>query len=158
MTTAVDTNALLAILYEDEHTEASEGALRHAYRAGRVVVPPVVYAEFAADGHFETADELDSFLEDFSIDVAEPSREARFEAGRQFQRYTSRRPDGLQCPSCGAKRVVECKECGATLSPRQHVAADFLIGGFANVDADSLVSFDRGFYSTYFSGLSVHPE
>ncbi|QLH76960.1 PIN domain-containing protein [Halosimplex rubrum] len=158
MTTAVDTNALLALLYEDEYTDASEATLRRAYRKGRVVITPVVYAELAADGHFDTRADLDRFLEDFSIQLAEPSRDALFEAGDMFQRYTDRRPDGLQCPSCGTKQTVRCEECGEDLSPRQHIAADFLIGGHATVDADSLVSFDDGFYSTYFPSLIVHPE
>lgn len=158
MTTAVDTNALLAVLYEDAHTDASEAALRSAYQKGRVVTTPIVYAELAADGHFETAAELDRFLEDFSIQVLEPSRAALFEAGEAFQLYTERRPDGLQCPSCGSKQTVRCEECGEGLSPRQHIAADFLIGGHATADADSLVSFDDGFYNTYFPSLTVHPE
>lgn len=62
MITAVDTNALLAVLYEDDYTDVSEAALRCAYQAGRVVITPIVYAELAADGHFETTTELDRFL------------------------------------------------------------------------------------------------
>lgn len=157
MTTAVDTNALLALLYDDDYADASEAALRRAYRDGRVVVTPTVYAELAADGHFETAAELDRFLDDLSIQVAEPSRLALFRAGERFDQYTSRRPDGLQCPSCGSKRTVECESCGQNLVPRQHIAADFVVGGHASVDADSLVSFDDGFYESYFPSLTVRP-
>lgn len=158
MITAVDTNALLALLYEDDYADASEAALRRAYQAGRVVVTPIVYAELAADGHFAAETDLNRFLEDFSIRLVEPSRGALFNAGETFRRYTDRRPDGLQCPSCGTKRVVNCEECGERLSPRQHIAADFLIGGHATIDADALVSFDDGFYDTYFPSLTVYPE
>ena len=158
MITAVDTNALLALLYDDEHADASEATLRHAYRDGRVVVTPIVYAELAADGHFDTPTELDQFLQDLSIGVAEPSRAALFRAGERFRRYTDRRPNGLQCPSCGTKQAVDCAECREGLSPRQHVAADFLIGGQAAVDGDALVSFDAGFYESYFSSVTVYPE
>lgn len=158
MTTAVDTNALLAILYEDTHTDASETTLRRSYQDGRLVITPIVYAELAADGHFNTESELNEFLEDFSIQLEEPSRNALFRAGRQFQRYTSRRPDGVQCPACGSKQRVVCEVCGDELAPRQHVAADFLIGGHAVVDAESLISFDSGFYETYFPALAVRPE
>ena len=66
-----------------------------AYRDGRVVISPVVYAELAADGHFDTTSELDRFLSDLSIQLVEPSREAGFRAGEQFQRYTRKRSDGL---------------------------------------------------------------
>lgn len=158
MTTAVDTNVLLAILYEDNHTDASEAELRHAYQEGKVVITSIVYAELAADGHFDTGSNLNQFLEDFSIQVVEPSQEALFKAGEQFQRYTERRPNGLQCPSCGTKQSGTCDECGEKLTPRQHIAADFIIGGHAIVDADALVSFDSGFYETYFSSLSVQPD
>jgi len=156
--TAVDTNALLTILYDDTHTDASEATLRRAYQEGKLVITPIIYAELAADGHFDTASELNQFLEDFSLQLVEPSRDALFRAGRQFQRYTSRRPDGLQCPACGRKQHVVCEECGESLAPRQHIAADFLVGGHAVADADSLISFDSGFYGTYFPSLTVLPE
>lgn len=158
MITAVDTNVLLAVLYDDDYADASEEALRRAYREGRTVIAPVVYAELAADGHFEGSTDLDRFLEDFSIQLVEPSPEALFRAGQGFQEYTERRPDGLQCPSCGTKRTVHCEECRADLTPRQHIAADFVIGGHATVDADALISFDSGFYRTYFPELTLHPE
>lgn len=158
MITAVDTNALLALLYEDDYADASEATLRHAYREGRVVVTPIVYAELTADGHFDTPSELDRFFEDLSVQLVEPSRAALFAAGEQFRRYTERRPDGLQCSSCGAKQTTHCEECGTDLAPRQHIAADFLIGGHAAVDGDVLISFDDAFYETYFPSLTVRPE
>ena len=158
MTTAVDTNALIALLYDDAYSSDSEAELRRAYREGRLVTTSVVYAELAADGHFESTSELDRFLEDLSIQLVEPSRLALFRAGMQFQRYVERRPDGLQCPSCGTKRSVDCRECGDGLTPRQHIAADFIIGAHATVEADSLISFDTAFYRTYFSSLTVYPD
>ena len=158
MTTAVDTNAFLALLYDDEYADASEAALRHAYRGGAVVVTRIAYAELAADGHFDSAADLNRFLADFSVRVVEPSREARFEAGERFREYVDRRPDGIQCPACGEKRSVDCEECGESLSPRGHIAADFLIGAHAVIDCDGLVSSDEGFYSTYFPSLPVFPD
>jgi len=158
VTIAVDTNAFLALLYDDEHADASEAALRRVYREGAVVVSPVVYAELAADGRFDSAADLDRFLADFSVDVVDSSREARFVAGDRFREYVDRRPDGVQCPACGEKRSVDCEACGESFSPRQHVAADFLIGAHAAVDCDGLVSFDEGFYSPYFPSLAVFPN
>jgi len=156
--TAVDTNALLALLYDDEHADASEAALRRAYQDGRVVITPIVYAELAADGQFETTDDLDQFLDDLSIQLADPSREALFRAGEAFGAYTDRRPDGLQCPACGTEQTVPCEHCGTDLTPRQHIAADFCIGGHAAVDCDRLISFDTGFYETYFPSVTVRPD
>lgn len=157
MITAVDTNALLALLYDDDYADSSETELRRAYSEGRVVITPIVYAELAADGHFESPSELDQFLADFSIQYADPSKAALFRAGEQFQQYTVRRPAGLQCPSCGTEQAVNCAECDTSLAPRQHIAADFLIGGHAAEDGDALVSFDTGFYETYFPELTVYP-
>ena len=156
-TTAVDANALLALLYDDDYADESKAALRGAYREGRLVVTPVVYAELAADGGFEGTADLDTFLSDFSIRLETPSRTAAFRAGESFREYIDRRPDGLECPTCGTERPVSCPECGESLAPRQHVAADFLIGGHAAVDADALVTFDAGFYGTYFPELPVRP-
>lgn len=158
MTTAVDTNVLLAILYDDGYADTSEAELRRAYQSGKLVLTPIVYAELAADGQFASEAELDQFLEDFSIQVEEPSREALFHAGERFSVYAERRPDGMQCPACGVKRDVHCTACGESIAPRQHIAADFLIGGHATVDADALISFDTGFYGTYFPSLTRYPE
>lgn len=154
----MDTNVLLAILYGDDYADRSEAELRRAYRSGKVVLTPIVYAELAADGQFVTEGDLTQFLTDFSIQVEEPSRAALFRAGEQFDLYTGRRPDGLQCPSCGTKQTVHCPECDEPLAPRQHIAADFLIGGHAVVDADALISFDTGFYDAYFPSLTCYPR
>lgn len=158
MKTAIDTNALLALPYEDDaYTDASERALRDAYQDGPLVIAPIVYTELAADGHFPDTDALDEFLADFSISVEHPSRDALFAAGEAFDTDTTRRPDGLQCPECGDVRTVECRACNATLTPRQHAAAAFLIGGHAATDAGALLTFDTGFYESYFPALSLRP-
>jgi len=156
--TAVDTNVLLALLYDDKHAEASEAELRNAYQDGRVAISSVVYAELAADGTFDATVGLERFLEDLSIQVEDPSRGALFTAGEQFQQYTRRRPDGLQCPTCGHKQRVKCEDCGGDLSPRQHIAADFVVGGHATADCDRLLSFDTNFYDSCFPSLTVIPQ
>jgi uncharacterized protein with PIN domain len=155
---AVDTNVLLAVLHDDDtHADDAETALRDAYRRGRLVIAPAVYGELAADGQFGRSEALDQFLDDMSITVSEPSREALFRGGDAFSTYTQRRPAGLQCPECGTERGVACPDCGRDLTPRQHVAADFLIGGSASADADALITFDQAFYESYFPDLSLLP-
>lgn len=158
MSTAVDTNALLALLYDDTHADDAEAALQRAYRDGKLVITPIVSAELAADGHFETSGDLDQFLADFSIHTTEVSSVARFRAGEAFGAYTARRPDGFQCPSCGTEQTIPCESCGVDLTARQHIAADFLIGGHAAVDCEALISFDTGFYKTYFPSISIRPD
>lgn len=157
MTTAVDTNALLALIHDDDYADRAEQALRDAYREDGLVITPIVLAELAADGQFPTPEAVATFLNDLSIDVTPISTEAAFRSGEAFATYSERRPDGLQCPECSTIQGVECSECGRGLSPRQHIAADFLIGGHAVTDADALVTFDRRFYESYFTGLEIQP-
>lgn len=156
-TVAVDTNVLLSILYDDTHGDDAETAVRAGYRRGRLVVTGVVYAELAAAAVFDDRSELDRFLDDMSVAVVTASPEARYHAGEAFDTYTDRRPDGLQCPACGTEQTATCEHCGRDLTPRQHVAADFLIGGHATVDADELLSFDHGLYESYFPDLRIRP-
>ncbi len=53
--------------------------------------------------------------------------------------------------------MIRCEDCGGSLAPRQHVAADFLIGGHAETDADALITFDQAFYGSYFPSIPVCP-
>lgn len=114
MTTAVDTNALLALLYDDQHADAAEEVLRDAYTEGPVVITPLVYAELAADGQFESVDAIATFLTDMSIDVAQPSSAALFRSGTAFDTYLTRRPDGLQCPACRTEQTASCPDATAS--------------------------------------------
>lgn len=150
MRTVVDTSALIALLYPDDaHNERAATLLRAAAEEGALVVNPVVYAELAADSYFGSPDELDAFLDDTGIGVEEIPHEARFAAGEAFGTYLGRRGEALQCSECGHRTTYECPECGATITSRQHVAADFLIGAHAET-AGTLLTFDAGFYRDYF--------
>ena len=86
----------------------------------------------------------------------EPSgAEALHRAGRAWSEYLRRRPTALACPQCGVARDVRCDRCGASIQPRQHVVADFLIGAHALMHADRLLTRDRGYYATYFADLAL---
>lgn len=149
--TVVDTSALLALLYpDDEHNERAAEQLRGASRDGALVINSTIYAELAADETFATGSDLDAFLSDIGVRVESPSRDALFAAGDAFDTYLSRRGDGLQCSECGAKTTHECPSCGAPVTTRQHIAADFIIGAQADHDADGILTFDDGFYRNYF--------
>jgi len=151
---AVDTNVLLDILLPDkDHYDASKALLDEAYARGALIICEAVYAELVCQ--FESSQELETFLSDTGIRLAPSSREALQEAGVAWRSYVSRRSSKLQCASCGEFQKVNCSKCGATMKARQHIVTDFIIGGHALVQAECLLSRDRGFYHTYFPRLEV---
>ena len=153
MITAVDTNVLLDILIPGApHGDESERALAEALRAGAVVISDPVYAELAA--HFPEQEKLDRFLADTGLRLAPSKADALYRAGRAWSEYIRRRP-ALACPQCGAKQEIRCDKCGASVQPRQHVVADFIIGAHAVVQADQLLTRDRGYYATYLPELAL---
>lgn len=158
MKAVVDSSALFAYLYKgDPHSEAARNALRATYRKGSLVINSVVYTELAGDNGFTTREDVDAFLSDTGIDIEQPSRAALAVAGDAFSTYLSRRGDGLQCPDCGEQTEVSCPSCGRSLAPRQHLSPDFLIGAHAAVDAGTIITFDAGFYRSYFD-VNVQPD
>lgn len=158
MKTVADSSALFAYLYEDDpHSQAAREAMEDAYREGAIVINSVVYAELAGDDGFADYDAVDAFLTDTGIDVAQPSRSAMAAAGDAFTAYLSRRDEQLQCPDCGEQFAVSCPECDRTVAPRQHLSPDFLIGAHAAEDANALLTFDTGFYRTYFE-VDIRPK
>ena len=151
MKTVVDTSALIALLYpDDEHNERASEALGYVHSQGATVVNPVTYVELSADAFFGSPDELDDFLNDTGIRVEDCGNDALFRAGEAFQEYLDRRGDRLQCPECGEETVFDCPSCGNEVAARQYLPADFVIGAHAEEEADALVSFDTGFFDTYF--------
>ena len=152
MTTAVDTNILLDILIPDApHGDESESALFIAAGFGAVVVSDVAYAELAAQ--FSVPDELDGVLSAMGVKRQPPSARALHTAGQAWARYLEARGQAFRCPGCGAAVRVHCAKCGAAVTRRQHVMADFLIGAHALVHAGRLLTRDRGYYGRYFPGL-----
>ena len=155
MTSAVDTNILLDILLPDpKFLESSTRLLNDAIATGKVIISEVVYAELSAQ--FGSKEELESFLEDSSIVVQPANQAAMWEAGRAWMRYLKARGEEIECPQCGDKRVTRCEKCGEIIAGRQHIVSDFLIGGHAQMMADTLLTRDRGFYQTYFKSLPLN--
>ena len=154
MISAVDTNILLDLLIRGApHTAESQVLLAEARRAGAVVISEPVYAEVAP--RFVDSSGLDGFLDDTGVSLEFSTRTTLHRAGSAWQMYSRRRPRILACPRCGEPQTGRCEVCGAEIGVRQHVLADFLIGAHAAVQADRLITRDRGYYATYFPDLEL---
>ena len=154
MISALDTNVLLDLLIPGaSHADASAFRLAEAAREGAVVISEAVYAELA--GRFEQSADMERFVDDTGIRLMPSSRETLHRAGAAWRSYARRRQRSLTCPRCGAAQPDRCEACGTGIQVRQHIVADFMIGAHAAVQAERLITRDRGYYGRYFPDLEL---
>ncbi|MGA2429403.1 MAG: type II toxin-antitoxin system VapC family toxin [Candidatus Acidiferrum sp.] len=137
MTTAIDTNVLVALWDSDNALNlAAQGALDAALDRGSLLISAPVFAELLA---FPSRGEafLDSFLRDTGIRVDWELNESIWRtAGHAFQVYAARR----------RKKRDE--------GPRR-ILADFLIGAHALRHAYTLLTLDAKLYRSAFPHLRI---
>ncbi len=137
MTTAVDTNVLVALWNQDDALNRQARASLDAalLRGGLVIAAPVFAELLASPGRNEAF--LDSFCEQAGLSVDWNLHEAIWRAaGRAYQIYAARRQRDRES------------------APRR-ILADFLIGAHAAENGFALLTLDDRLFRTAFPGLSV---
>jgi len=130
MITFVDTNILLDVLLPDPtYGERSADALEMAFNDGSLIINEIIYAELAPQ--FDSRESMEDILVKLGIRKVGIDSEVAFSAGSTWKIY---RQSGGQ---------------------RDRILADFLIGANAWVEADRLLTRDRGFYKKYFENLTI---
>jgi len=137
MTTAVDTNVVIALWDKDAAlSSAAQNALEAAFNRGNLVAAAPGFAELiAAPGRTETF--VGSFFEDTGIVIDWELREQVWRsAGRAFQAYAERR---RKQRDMGPRRIL----------------ADFLIGAHAASNGCRLLTLDDRLYRAAFPTLAI---
>ena len=130
MATATDTNILLDVFTPGATASSlSSELLNDARQRGLLLICDVVYAELVPN--FASRDALDAALHSVGATVSPIDSDIAYTAGLRWGQY--RRSGG----------------------PRTRILADFLIGAHAIATAETFLSRDHGFYTTYFPELQI---
>lgn len=137
MTTAIDTNVLIALWNEDDNLNTlARSALDDGLGRGSLVIAAPVFAELLA-APFKTESFLDGFCKDTGIAVDWGLGEAVWRAaGHAFQQYVARRRKQRDS------------------APRR-ILADFLIGAHASLNGYRLLTLEDRLYRASFPRLNI---
>jgi len=130
MITFVDTNVLLDVFLPDpKWGQKSKIRLEQSFNQGSLIINEIIYSELAPQ--FSIKALLDDVLKTLSIRIVSLDLKAAYHAGQIWKDY---------------------RKAGGR---RNRILADFLIGAHAKIEAEQLLTRDRGFYKKYFSDIHV---
>ena len=130
MITFVDTNVLLDVFLPDpKWGQKSKIRLEQSFNQGSLIINEIIYSELTPK--FSSEALLDDVLKTLSIRIVSLDLKAAYHAGRIWKNY---------------------RKAGGR---RNRILADFLIGAHAEIEAEQLLTRDRGFYKKYFSDIHV---
>jgi len=155
MINSVDTNILLDILIPNAaQVQSSLRCLSTIDPNDELIISEVVFAELGSQ--FKSFISLTKFIRETGIKLVLSNENSLFEAGRAWKKYSEHKKNTVFCPACSKKQTLSCGSCHELISLRQHILSDFLIGAHAKIQAERLITRDRGFYRTYFKDLNIH--
>ena len=134
MITSVDTNVLLDVVSPDpQFGKASLEMLKSCLAEGALVISEVVYVELASV--FKSEKMMQDALLIAGIQLEISQRKTLWKAGEFWKKYRA--------------------TTNGTRTKNQRILPDFWIGAHALLQADRLLTRDRGFYRDYFKELKI---
>lgn len=150
MNITVDSNVLLSIFAKDSLYDHAS-ILMEKFSAHEYIIDDCIYLELGV--HFSKLEKLDESLNILEVSVFK-GKEIDYEITLSaWKTYLQKKK--FVCPSCKKTIHPVCPRCQETLTFRQRILTDFLIGGFASANSDGLITLDPTYYKNYFPELPL---
>lgn len=150
MIITVDSNILLSIFTKDSLYDTSS-SLMDKYHTHDYTINDCIYLELGV--HFPNLETLDEALDSLEVNILKKAEINNQIVLSAWTTYLRKRK--FVCPSCKKSINPVCPKCQQTLTYRQRILTDFLIGGFASKNSDAIMTLDPTYYKNYFPLLTI---